>query len=32
VLASALSVGLMPFYLLALLAPMLAIHERLNRR
>ena len=32
VLANALSVRLMPFYLLALLALMLATHEHLNRR
>lgn len=32
VLANALSVRLMPFYLLALLALMLATHEQLNRR
>lgn len=32
VLANALSIGLMPFYLLALLALMLATHEQLNRR
>ena len=32
VLANALSVRLMPFYLLALLALMLASHEQLNRR
>ena len=31
-LANALSVRLMPFYLLALLALMLATHEHLNRR
>ena len=32
VLANALSVRFMPFYLLALLALMLATHEQLNRR
>ena len=32
VLANALSVRLMPFYLLALLALMFATHEQLNRR
>ena len=32
VLANAMSVRFMPFYLLALLALMLATHEQLNRR
>jgi len=32
VLANALSVRLMPFYLLALLALMFVTHEQLNRR